>query len=59
MKPDVNAMKLALKKRETELLKLIRQMKDDKIDQGRVYRNLEDELNNVKSRMQNEQSTNN
>lgn len=56
MKPDATAMKLALKKREAELLKLIRQMKDDKLNQGGLYRNLEDELNTVKSKIQNEQS---
>ncbi len=58
MKPDAIAMKQALKKREAELQRLIRQMKDDKLDQGKVYRNLEEELSTVKSRIQNEQPAN-
>jgi hypothetical protein len=51
MKPDAEAMKLALKKREVELQKLIRQMKEDKLDQGRVYQNLQTELTTVKARL--------
>lgn len=34
-------------------------MKDDKLDQGKVYRTLEDELSDVKSKIHNAQSTSN
>jgi hypothetical protein len=58
MKPDDAAMKLALKKREAELQKLIRQMKDDKLDQSKIYKNLEDELTSLKNRFENDKSPN-
>lgn len=51
MKPDPKAMKAALKKREAELQKLIRQMKSDNLHSSPVYRNLEDELETVKNRL--------
>jgi hypothetical protein len=56
MKPDDAAMKLALKKREAELQKLIRQMKDDKLDQSKIYKNLEDELTSLKNRFETERN---
>jgi hypothetical protein len=56
MKPDDAAMKLAFKKREAELQKLIRQMKDDKLDQSKIYKNLEDELTSLKNRFENERN---
>lgn len=37
-------MKALLRKRETELQKLIRQMKADKLNSSPVYRTLEEEL---------------
>ena len=51
MKPDPVAMKNALKKREAELQKLIQQMKQDNLHSSKVYRNLEHELDNVKSKL--------
>ena len=51
MKPDPLAMKALLRKRETELQKLIRQMKQDKLHSSPVYRNLEEELANLKNHL--------
>jgi hypothetical protein len=51
MKPDPIALKNALKKRESELQEIIRQMKMDKLHSSRVYKNLEDELETVKSKI--------
>lgn len=51
MKPDPLAMKTLLRKRETELQKLIRQMKQDKLHSSPVYRNLEQELENLKNHL--------
>ncbi|HET9486910.1 MAG TPA: hypothetical protein VFO54_05725 [Chryseosolibacter sp.] len=51
MKPDPLAMKLLLQKREAELQKLIRQMKQDKLHTSPVYRNLEDELETIKNQL--------
>lgn len=48
MKPDPQAMKFLLQKREAELQKLIRQMKHDKLHTSPVYRTLEHELETVK-----------
>ena len=42
------ALKALLKKREAELQKIIRQMKQDNLDTSQVYRNLEQELESVK-----------
>lgn len=41
-------MKALLRKRETELQRLIRQMKVDKLNSSPVYRNLEEELETLK-----------
>ena len=49
MKPDSAAMKVLLRKREAVLQKLIRQMKRDELDSGTVYKNLESELQSLKS----------
>lgn len=51
MKPDPLAMKALLRKRGTELQKLIRQMKHDALDSSRVYKNLEQELEEVKNQL--------
>lgn len=48
MKPDPIAMKAALKKREVELQKIIRQMKQDNLHSSPVFRNLESELETIK-----------
>jgi len=55
MKPDPQAMKLVLQKREAELQKLIRQMKHDKLHTSPVYRNLEHELETVKKELTGEE----
>lgn len=49
MKPHPETLKILLRKREVELQKLIRQMKNDKLDTSTVYRNLEHELESVKT----------
>ena len=54
MKPDPMALKAALRKREEELQKIIRQMKQDELQTSPVYKNLEDELATVKTRLVNE-----
>lgn len=51
MKPDPVTMKLLLKKREAELQKIIRQMKQDNLHSSPVYRNLEQELETVKTQL--------
>lgn len=51
MKPDPLAMKFLLQRREAELQKLIRQMKQDKLHSSPVYRNLEEELEAVKTQL--------
>jgi hypothetical protein len=51
MKPDPMAMKAALRKREFELQKIIRQMKQDNLHSSPVYKNLEEELEIVKVRL--------
>ena len=51
MKPDPVTMKLLLKKREAELQKIIRQMKQDNLHSSPVYKNLEQELETVKTQL--------
>jgi hypothetical protein len=51
MKPDPVAMKLLLRKREGELQKIIRQMKHDNLHSSPVYKNLEQELEALKSKL--------
>jgi hypothetical protein len=51
MKPDPMTMKLLLKKREVELQKIIRQMKQDNLHSSPVYKNLEQELETVKTQL--------
>jgi hypothetical protein len=51
MKPDPIALKNALKKREAELQNIIRQMKQDNLHSSPVYKNLEQELETVKSKI--------
>jgi hypothetical protein len=54
MKPDPMALKAALRKREEELQKIIRQMKQDELQTSPVYKNLEEELASVKTKLVNE-----
>jgi hypothetical protein len=49
MKPDENAQTLRLKKRESELQRLISQMKTDELDQSVVFKQLERELTELKT----------
>jgi hypothetical protein len=51
MKPDPSAMKALLRKRETELQRLMRQMKQDDLHSSPVYRNLEQELEELKNHL--------
>jgi hypothetical protein len=51
MKPDPMALKNALRKREVELQKIISQMKQDNLHSSPVYKNLEHELNTVKTKL--------
>lgn len=51
MKPDPAAMKILLRKREAELQKLIRQMKQDKLHTSPVYKTLEQELETLKNEL--------
>ena len=43
-------MQALLRKRESELQKLIRQMKDDNLSNSRLFKNLEQELDMLKSK---------
>lgn len=51
MKPDPSAMKFVLRKRQVELQKIIRQMKNDDLQTSPVYRNLEHELESLKTQL--------
>jgi hypothetical protein len=51
MKPDPLTLKAALRKRELELQKIIRQMKDDNLINSTVFKKLEHELGSVKERL--------
>jgi hypothetical protein len=51
MKPDPMDLKAALRKRELELQKIIRQMKQDNLHSSPVYKNLEQELETVKNKL--------
>lgn len=51
MKSDARALKASLLKRELELQRLIRQMKFDQLHNSHVYKNLELELDSVKSQL--------
>jgi len=55
MKPDPSTMKALLRKRETELQKIIRQMKQDNLQASPVYRNLETELQTLKGQLDDQQ----
>jgi hypothetical protein len=52
MKPDEKALRATLQKRELELQRLIRQMKLDQLHNSTVYKNLEQELNEVKNKLE-------
>ena len=49
MKPDPSSLKNALRKREVELQKIMNQMKSDKLHSSAVYKNLQQELEIVKT----------
>ena len=49
MKPDANDQKLRLKRRESELQRLLSQMKTDELDQSVVFKQLEKELTEIQS----------
>ncbi len=51
MKPDPLKMKHALRKREIVLQQIIRQMKQDELHSSPVYRNLEQELESLKTQL--------
>ena len=51
MKPDANDQKLRLKRRENELHRLISQMKTDELDQSIVFKQLERELTELKTNL--------
>lgn len=51
MKPDPMTLKSVLRKRQEELQKIIRQMKDDKLHSSPVYKNLSQELERLKSEL--------
>jgi hypothetical protein len=51
MKPDPVALKNALRKREVELQNIILQMKQDNLHSSKVYKNLEQELETVKTKL--------
>jgi hypothetical protein len=50
-KPDSLPMSNATQKREAELQKIIRQMKQDNLNSSQVYKNSEQELENVKTKL--------
>lgn len=56
MKPDSNDQKLRLKRRESELQRLISQMKTDELDQSVVFKQLEKELTELKTDLEDSSS---
>jgi len=50
VKLDHPKMQALLRKRENELQKLLKQMKDDKLSNSTLFKNLEEELDTVKSK---------
>jgi hypothetical protein len=52
MTPDYKAMKQALQKKELELQRLLRQMQFDKLNNSKVFKNLESELSRVKQQLE-------
>jgi hypothetical protein len=57
MKPEPVAMKFLLRKREAELHKIMRQMKNDKLHSSPVFKNLEKELETLKNQLTDPQNT--
>lgn len=51
MKPDQNAIRSTLQKRELELRRLTRQMKFDQLHQSPVYKKLEAELSSIQQQL--------
>jgi hypothetical protein len=51
MKPDPTTVAETLRRRQQQLQKIIRQMKDDNLNSSTVYRNLENELESLKSKL--------
>lgn len=51
MKPDQNAIRSELQKRELELRRLTRQMKFDQLHHSPVYKKLETELNSIQQQL--------
>ena len=49
MKPDANDQKSRLKRRESELQRVLSQMKSDELEQSVVFKQLEKELTRLKS----------
>lgn len=57
MKPDEMSLKVALRKREAELRQLMNQMKNDNLDSSKVYKNLQQELETVKTKITSDQKS--
>jgi hypothetical protein len=51
MKPDPLALKNLLRKRESELQNIMKQMKQDNLDRSKLYKNLESELESLKNKV--------
>jgi hypothetical protein len=58
MESQDKAIKTALQRRQLEIQLLIRQMKLDQLYNSRVYKNLEQELTEIKSRLENSAEVN-
>jgi hypothetical protein len=54
MDQGIKTSRIFLEKRELELQRLIRQMKLDQLYNSKVYKNLEEELDTIKSRLREE-----
>lgn len=52
MTPEFKELQRELKKRRSELEKLINQMKSDHINKGVIYRNLANELDSIDQKLE-------
>lgn len=52
MDPEIKAIRKALQSRQNELRELIDQMKADQLNRSTVYRSLENELHQIKEKLE-------
>jgi hypothetical protein len=55
MNSEIKSLKKALQNRQSELKKLIDQMKSDQLNSSSLFRNLENELTSIRQRLEEEE----